>query len=238
MQWRIVFLRLYSALGHPLSAPGAQQAPDHSMSGPMDMPMNGGQMDDGDAGDGAGKRGAFSADDSSAYDIGNERRAELDACANADEDGGRVDVDVPWERISGGAAADESARGGDKFFSTNWFMPMAQRELGPGELTLRAMLSLEPATVTGRQYPLLFQQGETAYGNPIVDGQHPHDFFMELARSTTGMWRRRRCCRCILRRWAIRHWGRRLFRIGLRRRRIRWRRWGIIRKTRRISRMT
>ncbi len=74
-----------------------------------------------------------------------------------------------------------SPRGGDKFFSTNWFMPMAQRELGPGELTLRAMLSLEPATVTGRQYPLLFQQGETAYGYPIVDGQHPHDFFMELA---------------------------------------------------------
>ncbi len=74
-----------------------------------------------------------------------------------------------------------SPRGGDKLFSTNWFMPMAQRDLGPGELTLRAMLSLEPATVTGRQYPLLFQQGETAYGKPIVDGQHPHDFFMELA---------------------------------------------------------
>ena len=73
-----------------------------------------------------------------------------------------------------------SPRGGDRFFSTNWFMPMAQRQLGPGELTLRAMLSLEPATVTGREYPLLFQQGETAYGKPIVDGQHPHDFFMEL----------------------------------------------------------
>jgi len=74
-----------------------------------------------------------------------------------------------------------SPRGGDKFFSTNWFMPMAQRELGPGQVTLRAMFSLEPATVTGRQYPLLFQQGETAYGKPIVDGQHPHDFLMELA---------------------------------------------------------
>ncbi len=74
-----------------------------------------------------------------------------------------------------------SARGGDKLFSTNWFMPMAERELGPGQLTLRAMFSLEPATVTGRQYPLLFQQGETAYGVPIADGQHPHDFFMELA---------------------------------------------------------
>ena len=43
------------------------------------------------------------------------------------------------------------------------------------------MFSLEPATITDRQYPLLFQQGETAYGNPIVDGQHPHNFVMELA---------------------------------------------------------
>ncbi len=52
-----------------------------------------------------------------------------------------------------------SPRGGDKFFSTNWFMGMAQRPLGPGVFAARAMLSLEPATVTGRQYPLLFQQG-------------------------------------------------------------------------------
>jgi hypothetical protein len=74
-----------------------------------------------------------------------------------------------------------SPRGGDKFFSTNWFMPMAQHSMGPGQLTFRAMLSLEPATVTRRRYPLLFQQGETAYGVPIADGQHPHDFFMELA---------------------------------------------------------
>jgi hypothetical protein len=72
-------------------------------------------------------------------------------------------------------------RGGDKFFSTNWFMPMAQRKIGNGNLTLRAMLSLEPATVSQRRYPELFQQGETAFGRPIVDGQHPHDFFMELA---------------------------------------------------------
>jgi hypothetical protein len=74
-----------------------------------------------------------------------------------------------------------TTRGGDKFFSTNWFMGMAQRPLGPGVFTARAMLSLEPATVTGRQYPLLFQQGETAYGNSIADGQHPHNFFMEIA---------------------------------------------------------
>jgi hypothetical protein len=74
-----------------------------------------------------------------------------------------------------------SPRGGDKLFSTNWFMGMAQREAGPGVFTARAMLSLEPATITGRQYPLLFQQGETAFGKPIADGQHPHNFFMEIA---------------------------------------------------------
>lgn len=72
-------------------------------------------------------------------------------------------------------------RGADKFFSTNWIMPMAQRELGHGTLTLRTMLSLEPATISQRRYPLLFQQGETAFGRAIVDGQHPHDLFMELA---------------------------------------------------------
>lgn len=72
-------------------------------------------------------------------------------------------------------------RGADKVFSTNWFMPMAQRKLGAGKVTFRAMFSLEPGTVTGRRYPELFQQGETAYGRAIVDGQHPHDFFMELA---------------------------------------------------------
>jgi hypothetical protein len=72
-------------------------------------------------------------------------------------------------------------RGADKIFSTNWVMPMAQRNVGPGTVTLRTMLSLEPATVTHREYPELFQLGETAYGRPIVDGQHPHDFFMELA---------------------------------------------------------
>ena len=42
------------------------------------------------------------------------------------------------------------------------------------------MLSLEPATVTNRSYPELFQTGETAYGRPLVDTQHPHNFIMAL----------------------------------------------------------
>ena len=85
----------------------------------------------------------------------------------------------------------DSPRNKDAFFSTNWIMPMAQRTFGAqrsdgagstgGLLTLRTMISFEPATVPRRNYPELFQQGETAYGAPIVDGQHPHDFWMEVA---------------------------------------------------------
>jgi Cu/Ag efflux protein CusF len=71
-------------------------------------------------------------------------------------------------------------RGEDKLFSTNWLMGMAGRPLGGGHLMLRSMLSLEPLTV-GNKYPELFQTGETIHGRPIIDAQHPHDFFMELA---------------------------------------------------------
>ena len=79
------------------------------------------------------------------------------------------------------ALQQSGPRGSDKVFSTNWLMSMVQRQLGPGTFTARVMLSLEPSTVTNRYYPELFQQGETAFGKPIVDGQHPHDFVMELA---------------------------------------------------------
>jgi hypothetical protein len=60
-------------------------------------------------------------------------------------------------------------------------MGMANREFGRGSLMFRAMLSLDPATVTKRRYPELFQTGETAFGRPIIDGQHPHELFMELS---------------------------------------------------------
>jgi hypothetical protein len=72
-------------------------------------------------------------------------------------------------------------RGGDKLYSTNWGMLGAVHRLGGGSLMLRSMVSLEPATITDRRYPLLFQTGETAFGKPIVDGQHPHDLFMEVS---------------------------------------------------------
>ncbi|MEO8662725.1 MAG: hypothetical protein ABI693_29965 [Bryobacteraceae bacterium] len=72
-------------------------------------------------------------------------------------------------------------RGGDKLYSPNWGMLGAVHQVGRGSIMLRSMVSLDPATVTDRRYPLLFQTGENAFGKPIVDGQHPHDLVMELS---------------------------------------------------------
>ena len=72
-------------------------------------------------------------------------------------------------------------RGGEKTFSESMLMGMAQKPLGTGTLTFRAMMSLDP--LMGKSgYPLLLQTGETADGvTPLIDRQHPHDLFMELA---------------------------------------------------------
>ncbi|HTS61927.1 MAG TPA: hypothetical protein VMH28_07870 [Candidatus Acidoferrales bacterium] len=81
-------------------------------------------------------------------------------------------------------------RGGDKLYSPNWFMGAAEHALGGGAIMFTAMLSLEPATVTNRSYPLLLQTGETAYGRPLVDAQHPHDLFMALSVQYAHRWGR------------------------------------------------
>lgn len=73
------------------------------------------------------------------------------------------------------------ARGQDKLYSTNWAMATAEHRLSArAAFQAVLMLSLEPATITNRSYPLLFQTGETAYGLPLVDAQHPHNLIMAL----------------------------------------------------------
>jgi len=71
-------------------------------------------------------------------------------------------------------------RGGDKLYSASMSMLGAEHSIGRGSIMLETMLSLEPLTVADRRYPLLFQTGETAYGRPLVDAQHPHNFVMDL----------------------------------------------------------
>jgi hypothetical protein len=72
-------------------------------------------------------------------------------------------------------------RGGDKLYSPNWLMTSIEHRVGlRGAFQFDLMLSLDPATITARRYPLLFQTGETAYGQALVDAQHPHNFIMAL----------------------------------------------------------
>jgi len=71
-------------------------------------------------------------------------------------------------------------RGADKFYSASWGMFAASHDLAGGTFMFQLMLSLDPGTITERRYPELFQTGETAYGRPLVNAQHPHDFIMGL----------------------------------------------------------
>lgn len=75
-------------------------------------------------------------------------------------------------------------RGDEKGFLAGMAMLSARRELAEGQtLILRSMLSFDPQ-MGKRGYPLLFAAGETANGvEHLVDYQHPHNLFMELAAS-------------------------------------------------------
>src|SRR6204780_618940 len=72
-------------------------------------------------------------------------------------------------------------RGEGKAESTNYAMTMEQHRLGSGMLLLRQMFSAESLTSPHPGFPELFQTGETYHGEPLVDHQHPHNVFAELA---------------------------------------------------------
>ena len=72
-----------------------------------------------------------------------------------------------------------SPRGDEQFGSTNWIMLMAQHDVAGGQLTGRAMLSLDRLTVGGCGYPDIGQT-RAKCGCCSRDFQHPHDLFMEV----------------------------------------------------------
>jgi hypothetical protein len=72
-------------------------------------------------------------------------------------------------------------RGAGKAESVNYFMFMEQHRLGRGTLLLRQMFSAESLTSPHPGFPELFQTGETYHGQPLLDHQHPHNVFAELA---------------------------------------------------------
>ena len=75
-------------------------------------------------------------------------------------------------------------RGADKAYVEGMIMGAARRALADGDtLNLRLMMSPDP--FMGKSgYPELLASGETGNGvTPLVDRQHPHDLFMEMAGS-------------------------------------------------------
>jgi hypothetical protein len=64
--------------------------------------------------------------------------------------------------------------------SQNWGMLAGRRPLGPGQLSVHGMVSLEPFTIRNLGSPQVFQTGETYENFPLVDYQHPHDLVMQL----------------------------------------------------------
>ncbi|MFN3405395.1 MAG: hypothetical protein ACK40G_14950 [Cytophagaceae bacterium] len=73
-------------------------------------------------------------------------------------------------------------RGSNEFFLPTWAMVMGSRKIGKrGLLSFRGMFSADPLIMGGSGYPLLYQTGETHQNIPLIDRQHPHDLFSELA---------------------------------------------------------
>jgi len=72
-------------------------------------------------------------------------------------------------------------RGAGKAESVNMLMLMEQHKLGRGSILFREMLSAESLTSPHPGFPELFQTGETYHSQPLVDHQHPHNVFSELA---------------------------------------------------------
>ncbi|WP_240336991.1 hypothetical protein [Rufibacter psychrotolerans] len=94
-----------------------------------------------------------------------------------------------WLRYNKQDIFNKGSRGDSQLDAPNWFMGMAQREVGSrGLLRLSVMLSLDELTMGDRGYPLLFQSGETyGGGKRLVDRQHPHDLFSEISVGYTHM---------------------------------------------------
>jgi len=91
-----------------------------------------------------------------------------------------------WEFMAHGVIfADYNQQGGPrgagKAESVNWGMVTEQHRLAKGTLLLRQMFSAESLTSPHPGFPELFQTGETYHGQALVDHQHPHNVFAELA---------------------------------------------------------
>ena len=69
----------------------------------------------------------------------------------------------------------------DAFESQNWLMTSLSKTFSTGaNFGVMGMFSLEPFTLGDIGSPQVFQTGETFFGAPLIDYQHPHDLIMNL----------------------------------------------------------
>ncbi|NOS70671.1 MAG: hypothetical protein HOP33_12165 [Verrucomicrobia bacterium] len=75
-------------------------------------------------------------------------------------------------------------RGDDGVYSPNMLVFMGNRALGAGTFGIHTTFTAESISVNDSGYAELFQTGTTGNGRtPLIDRQHPHDLFSELAAS-------------------------------------------------------
>ncbi len=103
-------------------------------------------------------------------------------------EGGHHGLHIPvgdWTLMAHGYISSQytsvsGPRGDDKFYVLSHAMLSATHDTGWGRVQLRATGSIEPF-MRQNGYPSLFTTGEVAYGQPLIDRQHPHDLFIELS---------------------------------------------------------
>ena len=167
--------------------------PQGQTSGAMSMPMSQtqtgqpvmGQTAMGHGGDGMSTTGAYGS-----YPVQRESSGTAWQPDASTAMSGPMLMSDDWMLMAHGTlnlVYDHQAgpRGDDKTFASGMLMGMARHPLGNGTVQFRAMVSPDPI-MGPAGYPLLLATGETANGQtPLVDRQHPHDFFMELSASVS-----------------------------------------------------
>ena len=159
-----------------MSQPMGHPQADHGQRGQMKMPMGG------HAGHGMAMNGALGP-----YPM--ERESSGTAWQpDSSEHSGLMTMSGDWTLMAHGVVNlvydhQSGPRGDNKAFASGMLMGMASHPLGNGTAQFKAMLSPDPI-MGPRGYPLLLATGEIANGrDPLIDRQHPHDFFMELSGS-------------------------------------------------------
>lgn len=174
MTYRTTFAAMLAATALPVAA--AAQEHDHHTPAPAPAPAKADHQ----------HHGAHAAPDAPPPNAQIASGTALLPAAEGGQHGGLHAMAGDWILMAHGYAwgavtSQGGPRGDDMAFVQSMGMVTASRPLGDSaRIELRGMFSLDP--LMGRRgYPNLFAAGETANGRALVDRQHPHDLFMELA---------------------------------------------------------